>query len=116
LAEEHDVVEMVNVQVLVQRCGNAAPHEKHRYLDTEFLSSLNTASEGTIYECPGATSEKLDRVMNVTLTAAELFIVTCAVQHEYSESYQHGTRWQRICGGINLPDTGLSYEEVAGDD
>jgi hypothetical protein len=115
-ADDGDVVAMIHVQVLAQRCGNAAPHNEHRFLDSEFLSSLNTATEGTVYECPGATSEKLDRQMNVTLTAAELFIVTCAVQHEYSEAYQHGTRWKRICGDINLPDTGLTYEDVAGDD
>lgn len=107
---------MIQVQVLAQPCGNAAPHERHRYMDAEFVSGLNEATTGTIYECPGATSEKLDRVLNCTFTAAELFIIQCAVEREYDNAYEHGTRWKRICGNINIPDTGLEYKDVAGDD
>lgn len=107
---------MIQVQVLAQPCGNATPHTRHRYLDSEFLAELNDAHEGTIYECPGATSEKLDRVMNLTLTAAEVFILQCCIDREYSNAYEHGSRWRRICGDIRLPDTGLIYKDVAGDD
>lgn len=105
-----DVVQIIETRIVRNDCSMKAAHDRHRYVNDLNLDNL------VIQECFGVEAKEspLDQPINWTLTAAEWFVVRCAIESEFSHAYEHGPVWERITGNIQLPSTNLTYKDVTG--